>query len=667
VDYFSRLAISNSSVDVPLTISRDALLTYLDAHADDPAGELTKLTNGIRKLAGLLIAQDDGYDSQVKAQDLLYGHNFAEGFGGSIWHYDGRADAGHGPPTPTATEAETLHQLNEAQAILDATSRELDLKRWTLFAHWWNLVQDPLTNLVTPQAVKDHDALETLVKGLCDEINVLYARQQAKQNFITATTNLDSTGKEITIKGQPTPTRQPYKRTTKPPFYIRKDPTVCIAGMASGWPANFSDPLICRVATQLVPGPSPSTSPAISSLYLKIPKDLGTLRQLAQNLVAEFLVRPDPTSKDPNQQQRQSAPGWKPWNDTQPWFPSVIIFLCSITLALIIYRLYVEWEALYIHLEREKWHVETFNSGVPVHEMVRYKIDEDLNADPNNQKDQRIISGRTLVLPQQIFSLKSMLAALPITKEVRDTYGLNEEEVSALHDKIDQMQYISCPLSGLTNHLLTLVEGSHVKPLARTSSDGDPVPLSAAADATVIVTNPRTNPIFDTERLKLIKTQSALTPYGNLVGFPSESNSPAGFKAATHGQVMFTKFNIIDKFGQAVCAITPTPIPVKPKFPPPSVYPCISDYFAPGALENPKGPPKYLPNVIYRDQDPITRPSTIADPKQPPVPLTTTGEEALSRFFQLNPSINQDTRLNASYVRPDPLGSKAFVPVNDWV
>ena len=295
-----------------LTTSRDALLTYLDAHADDPSGNLTDLSNGIRKLAGLLIAQDDGYDSQVKAQDLLYGHNYAEAFGGAVWHYDGRAETGHGPPTPSTAEVTTLHQLNSAQAILDATSRELELMRWTLFATWWNLVQDPLTNLVTPQAVKDHDALEKLVKGIFENIVLLEARQKAKQDFITATTNLDSNGKEIIIPGKPTPPRQPYKRTTKPPFYIRKDPTVCISGMASGWPANFSDPLLCRFEAQLVAGPRTFDS--------KVPKDLGAVRSLAQGLLAEFLVRPDPNSKDPAQAQRS---GWKMWNDTQPFFPSV--------------------------------------------------------------------------------------------------------------------------------------------------------------------------------------------------------------------------------------------------------------------------------------------------------------------------------------------------------
>jgi len=301
--------------------------------------------------------------------------------------------------------------------------------------------------------------------------------------------------------------------------------------------------------------------------------------------------------------------------------------------------------------------------------MVRYKIDEDLNASTDNRLDQRLVSGRTLILPQQIFSLKSMLQQIPLTQDTIAAYNLTQAEVTALQNKIDTMHYISCPLSGFTNHLLTLVEGSHVKPLARTSSSTDPVPLNAAITASIIPTTPSTTAIFPTDVLSRIQTQSSLTPYGNLIGFPSGTSAPAGFKAVTHGQTMFTKFNIIDKFGQAVCAIDPKPVPVNPTFPPPSVYPCISDYFAPGALINPNKPPEYVPNVIYRDEpkDQVVRDPTVPDPAKPPVPLTTSGDEVLSRFFQLNPSINQDTRLNAEFVHPDPAGSKAFVPTNDWV
>jgi hypothetical protein len=284
----------------------DALLTYLDAHADDkqanPAtpDDLGLLSSAIRKLAGLLIAADDSYDSQVKAQDLLYGHNYSESPGGSIWHYDGRAVAGQGPPTPSADEAKVLASLNEAQAILDATTKELELARWSLFAQWWNLVADPLDN-VNPQA--KHDQYTAAIQPIIANIATLGARQKERQAFIQTATNLDPQGKQI-LPGQ----AKPYKRAAKDPYYIRKDPTVCIAGMASGWPANFSDPLNCRMESQLVAGPS---DPHLSS---KAPKDLGTLQSLCQKLLSEFLVHPD----DPKAVPR---PGWKLWNDTQPWFP----------------------------------------------------------------------------------------------------------------------------------------------------------------------------------------------------------------------------------------------------------------------------------------------------------------------------------------------------------
>lgn len=286
-------------------------MTYLDAHADDanpdPADPDAppELSSAIRKLAGLLIAVDDGYDSQVKAQDLLYGNNYADAFGGASWHYDGRADTGQGPPTPSSDEAKTLALLNEAQAVLDATNKELELKRWSLFAQWWNLVSDPLENFHNPQL--KHDKYFNLVKDLVEGtdtepgIKALDQRQKDKLSFIQTTSNLDSQGKPI-ISTQPTI----FKRVANAPFYTRKDPTVCIAGMVSGWPAGFSDTLICRMQSQLVPGPS--------TLNSKAPKDLGNLQSLCQGLLEEFLTRPDlPASV--------TRPGWKLWNDTQPWFP----------------------------------------------------------------------------------------------------------------------------------------------------------------------------------------------------------------------------------------------------------------------------------------------------------------------------------------------------------
>jgi hypothetical protein len=264
----------------------------LDAHARDSASqrELPVLSSAIRKIAGLLVAADDGYDSQVKAQDLLYGHNYAESSGGSIWYYDGRAPDGGGPPTPSDAEAATLAKLNETQAILDATGRELDLTRWSLFAEWWRLVSDPLAHFDNDTKALQalHDKYEVTVSNLKTDIDKLVQRQNDALQLTNPST-------------QPFP----FKKAAKSPFHIRKDPTVCIAGMSSGWPANFSDPVTVRMESQLVAGPS--------TLSSKVPKDLGDLQTIAAKVLAEFLVPPESGST--------TRPGCKVWNDIQPWCP----------------------------------------------------------------------------------------------------------------------------------------------------------------------------------------------------------------------------------------------------------------------------------------------------------------------------------------------------------
>ena len=110
--------------------------------------------------------------------------------------------------------------------------------------------------------------------------------------------------------------------------------------------------------------------------------------------------------------------------------------------------------------------------------------------------------------------LESMVEQIPLTPDTIATYNLTDDEITALKNKIDSMQYISCPLSGFTNHLITKVEGSHAKPLARTSSQTDPLPLQAAINATTFVTAPVTPPLFDSDIMSLINIQSALMPYG---------------------------------------------------------------------------------------------------------------------------------------------------------
>ena len=108
------------------------------------------------------------------------------------------------------------------------------------------------------------------------------------------------------------------------------------------------------------------------------------------------------------------------------------------------------------------------------------------------------------------------------------------------------------------------------------------------------------------------------------------------FKGVTHGQLIFTKLNIIDKFGQAICLPEPKPQPRDKILPPPSFYPCLSDYLSPDLVG------KTRLNTVYQEDVP-------KDGKWP-----------LCRFIQLTPSINQNARINASFLNVNADGKAPF-------
>jgi hypothetical protein len=252
--------------------------------------------------------------------------------------------------------------------------------------------------------------------------------------------------------------------------------------------------------------------------------------------------------------------------------------------------------------------------------------------------DVRTISGRVPILPQPVFSLQALVAA------VIDAAGvspLTKDEADFLQKSMSALKFISAPLQGLTNHLLTRIDGSHVTPTVRAQGE-TPVPLEAAILAAMGTDASGNNVIerADVERnLKLLDKISALTPYGNLMGLGADYPG-VPFKGVTSGQVAFTKLNIVDKFGQAICLPDPTP-PPNPRLggvsseatPPPAIYPCISDYMCPDMLDDGTA------NTIFGEK------------------AVEKGQWPLSRFLQLTPSINQGARINAQFVLP-PDGDK---------
>lgn len=133
-----------------------------------------------------------------------------------------------------------------------------------------------------------------------------------------------------------------------------------------------------------------------------------------------------------------------------------------------------------------------------------------------------------------------------------------------------------------------------------------------------------------------------MTPYGNLLNFPDNTYPNAPFKSVTHGQMRFTKvssytfrihiilimleLNIIDKFGQAIALPPPKPRLRDRSIPTGSIYPCISDFLSPDIVNN------HINTIIPES----------SEPKE--------GEWPLCKFMQLPPAINQNARINASFL-----------------
>jgi hypothetical protein len=577
----------------------DSLTAFLTAHDNDSfPGIPSTLAQDIVKIASLILAADGGYDSQVQAQDLLYGYNYDTSEGGTEWHFIGTSEPGaapSAPATPDAADLAELLALTEAQRRLDVTTKALTQQRWELFALWWKLVSD-----------RDNSA----INGNSNPAAIQARYQQAANTLYANITQLAQTQTTLQNEIAAQNTQGRFKQVAKPSFYQRKDPTITIAGMTSGWPANWLSTLLVRFEDEI---PAGTVDPSLQSQCSVLP---AGIQNTANSILGEFLAGANTAA---NASAQYTIPWWKSWNNTQPWFP-----------------LFVEWEAVYYHIPKDSWKVETVTMGNPPHPMVRYVVDDQLDTG-KYLEDVRTISGRINILPQAAMALQTLVATLLTTIPDDSSSPVTDAQRTQLLDPTlwSQFQYLSLKLSGFTDHLLTRIRGAHVKPNARLP-DKSLQPLQDAIAASAYGQN---SPIFPAKYLSAIMAESSVTPYGDIINF--EDNNVFPFKAVTSGQAMFTRLNIIDKFGQAIPALEPKPRLKVQSTPPDAIYPCMSDYLTP----NPIGG---FPNVVFRDRD-LTLPS---------------------RFVQLTPSINQNARLNGSFVKQaldDTAKFKGFwEPVNDW-
>ena len=418
------------------TTALDGVLTFLEAHKDGIEtifGEGTKgVTDDILQIATLLYAADDSYDSRVKAQDVLYTNNWNSALGGFQFRFDGKAGAGQVAAVPTKDEIEALALLNENQAQFDVLGRKIQSLKWSLFAQWWKFVSD--RSNVTALKMEGYKIRVADMKG---EIKTLQSKAVELKKTIDMNSGAVSRPKEVTKPVIPL-----CKKIPQSTYFTRKDPTLCIAGLDSGFPTDFLDKVKIRLDHQLADASNvPDLKRIFGSLASPVPS--GSLRSTADKLLADCLSRIKPTTAT------TYPKGFKTWGDANPFQP-----------------MFMEWEGLYYHVDRTKWDVGVRPSPVGhAHSQVRFSVDEPLYKNIDNQKDYRYVSGRVLILPQPVFSLQT------IVKQVLENSGpemtLTNTQIKAIEDNITKLNFISAPLDGLTQHLLTRYVGTHVTPNIR--------------------------------------------------------------------------------------------------------------------------------------------------------------------------------------------------------
>jgi hypothetical protein len=436
------------------TTPLDSVLTFLKAHDNEDTifgSGTSSIANNVMSLEELLYASEDGYDSRVKASDLIYAHNFARSSGGNEWKFSGQTRTGSSPARPSTTPdsngmpgIDYLNKLNELQLHPDAANRKLRLTKWSLFAMWWKYVSDP-QNADPARKSKYQDTVKDLRSVAQNLIKIICEPTSGLQGQIDVI---------IPPRRRIGPFRLPKvwaSKVAKASYFQRKDPTLCIAGMDSGWDDRYSGIVMVRLAIEL-PRSQVTTSP------------VGALDPFLSFAMRGLLLEAlDGSNHSPQL-------GFKTWS-SQPWCP-----------------LSVEWEATYYHIPFEKWAVQIANSPVGNnHDQVHYTVKEPLYNDPESTKDQRTVSGRILLLPQPAVNLQALIAQTLDIAGVKLPPALDDPNNPNARDdfikSVGRLKFVSAELTGITSNLLTVAEGSHVQPNLRVFDRVFPSPLAEAVIA----------------------------------------------------------------------------------------------------------------------------------------------------------------------------------------
>ncbi|KAK6860468.1 hypothetical protein PG995_004104 [Apiospora arundinis] len=580
-DRFNARMIDPNAAAVSMgTTPMDALLSYCHSRTDHPdgPGEIAKLEADILLLESLLHTRDDGVEAQREAKDSVYNWSFNRAPGGERYYFSGEGNDGSSDKPPLEPEAPAilkLGELNQVNMLLDSCKRALSQYRWDMFSLWWKYVSDVGNKNVDPTNPKNNEFARR-TKDLSQHITGLTNRMEQLQTQIDNL--LDPKDPKDNIL-------QTAKAASMPVFHRANDPTMLIGGVESGWPIDYLDKVSIRAPFQTIslkPG-SPPLPTSLKKFLMLLEKVPDVFKEPARALVTEFYVI-RPGGGDPGKA------------DEGKYYP--------------------------------QFHDQLNAAGPRLSESTRVRYGISVpptspgqappplwEAIPQEKPDVRTLSGRVLILPQPSFSLEAKVIQLfdNTPKDILEKY-LSEEQQTNLRNNIKKLAYLSSPLSGFVDALITQAQGSHIKPENKDIGPDGKLALTVIERAT------NDDAGLTNENLGLIQGNSALTPYAALANFLTDNFCP--FKPATHGQFRFVKLNIIDKFGQALMAIDQKPRHGGT----PAYLPCISDFYEPQSIKLADG--KTYANTVVKPKDDKT-----------------------CQFIQLPPQINQNSRLNAHFVK----------------
>ncbi|KAI9749955.1 MAG: 40S ribosomal protein S28, partial [Chaenotheca gracillima] len=570
----------------------------------------------LMKIQTLVLDNNDDIDSELQAQDLLATNNFIPSNAGVRWHFKTTGLQEEGHSLPTDEQVDSLRLMNQKQSVLNALIRESERLQAELFSQWWTYICDHDKGTAAEQG-KRTTQISQNVSNLVDRIS------QNGSAFIGGTLIFDLTGEVNALAST-----IPVLSGTEPAFYLQRDPTLFVAGLSSQWPANFNESLPVRLDGQNMLGINdaaakdlntiPFTSPTVTGgdlatvLSAKMPPELiNPIRRLIYE--AQF--------NQANVSGGQVPPEYQNDGDRyvgqQGWFP-----------------LFIEWEIEYYNIAFENWDFGPQGPEGRVGYSLKATVNFEANQPAEPKDDYRILTGRCPILPSTSASLEAVLTqvfAKANPNELESLLPANDR--ASLLSSVKSLDFLSTPMSGLTDQLITRMQGTHISPNSYSGGGPNPQILPEAQQLAV--------EIGLASHLDLIASGTDYTPFASLMSIPADSTRFSPFKPAIHGQFRFTKLNIIDKFGQIVRGLKPASLvsdSIGPFECP--VAPCLGDSYSLDALANGNA------NAV------LPRP------------------DALCTFVQLPPSINQNARVNAEFVTEvSPSGPSTpaqWRPMDEW-